>query len=761
MAKKEVSFSINIDELDKQLAEQREEDPQDANPLSVRSTVFTLGKDPRVGMRQQISAPDLFLLEILKDRMDNPYIQLNWRVLRSNIDSGRIIGFNIYRRRMPDEDSISFKGPLNFSRASFDKLARGNKKVGKFSAERKAVYNIKRGSIPLDILNPNLARIRNYQESQSFGMDVKDDSPSYSEGEFERFFNRRRFQKIGYVDYTKFSAEEKNKFLLIKDRNFVDISFKDKSVGFSETFEYYVDAVSKELEDVPRSNVVSVTVEDTSNINPPRTIIAKQISETQIQLSITFESGDKVAKVMVYRKSDDEVFFDKLVETENITDTVNIVDEDIRYTKSYTYRVFAQSVHGTISEPKEVTIYSSVQKITPESRSNNLKIPIVSAVQDQNSDYVKITIYPNDPSISYYELKRRDLSIFEKKFSVPSKLETNYGDTGWTVNKFFVERSREPLAETSQEDTSPLKTKTVTQEISFIDNTVSKDHIYQYRVRGYDLFGNASSYGFALVKVVGKKSIRTPVNIRSDILRGFPFRVKILWDDDNLAVQNTEEELFAGDSPLEKQPNKVLYKVQRRKLGEIVYESFPLTANNFIIDEVSCVDAVAFSGKKIEDTYTRVDNSQPQDEKMNVKDDIRRAFKLPNFMKENDIYFYRIIAASQNGEESNASEEFQISSLADLSDPLGFSAEVVNSKVKPLTVKLDWEVDVEKAKPDYWTIERKFESENDSFVVIGKAYLDSEFFDRNVELNNTYIYRIKAFDAIGRESAYFETRLTL
>ena len=134
---------------------------------------------------------------------------------------------------------------------------------------------------------------------------------------------------------------------------------------------------------------------------------------------------------------------------------------------------------------------------------------------------------------------------------------------------------------------------------------------------------------------------------------------------------------------------------------------------------------------------------------------------MPNFLKENEIYFYRIVAISDVGEESNATEEFKVFAIADLSDPINFSIEVLNTKVKPIIAKVSWDVEGNKSIPDYWTIERKFESQNDSFAIIGKAYVRTDFFDRNLSSGNTYIYRIKSFDAIGRESAYFETRLTI
>lgn len=758
---KEISISVDLEELEKQLRERREtEDFSETKSFNVRSTVFTLGQDPRIATKKNVASPDLYLIEILKDRLDNPYIQLNWRVDRADIDSGEVIGFNVYRRRLSDTEESSFKGVLTYSVADFNMISIGNKRLGRFSIDKKGIPNIRRGSIPLEILNPNLSFIR---EQESIDLFRDPDKEVSLEESFERFFSTVKFDKIAYIDYSQFLAEEKKKFFFVQDRNIVNLSYKDRKVGFSETFQYYIECVTKELGAVPSSDTITVTVEDNDMVRAPSFLRLRQLNEREVQLSITIDPRDKISKVLIYRRSDEEVFFDRIATLDNTNNLLNIVDSDIKYGRSYVYRVFVLNIHGMLSEPAEIQTVSSVQKITPQSRSVNLKIPVVSAVQDQNSDYIRITISSNDPLISYYKLERRDLTINERRFSVPSKLETNYGAAGWTSNAFFVRRERQGTRQNRRrEGTSSFKTKTTLKEIVFIDDTISLDHLYQYRVRGYDLFGNPSSYAFSLVRSTGKKSLRTPFNIRTEILRGHPFRLKLSWDDDNLSTLRTPEELFAGESTVEKKSNKILYKVERRSLSENVYETFPLTANKFLIDEVSAVDAVTFEGKLIDDTFTRLpNNSFEEDENLKIKDEFKRAFKLPFFLKENEIYFYRITAISETGEESNASEEFQISSLADLCDPINFRATVLNTKIRPLLVRLSWEVDSLKARPDYWVIERKIDVPADSFSVIGTAYIESQFFDRNLEIGNTYVYRIKSFDVVGRESNYFETRLTL
>jgi len=99
--------------------------------------------------------------------------------------------------------------------------------------------------------------------------------------------------------------------------------------------------------------------------------------------------------------------------------------------------------------------------------------------------------------------------------------------------------------------------------------------------------------------------------------------------------------------------------------------------------------------------------------------------------------------------------------LPEISEPVNLKAEILNKKIKPTSVRLSWTIDKEKAAPDHWTIERKFDVDNDTFEVIGKSYIEPQFFDRDVEIGNSYIYRIKSIDTLGRESDFFEARLNV
>lgn len=751
---KEIAVNVDLEELDKQLRARREEAALSGS--YVRSTVFSLGSDPRVSTKRQVATPDFTLVEILKDNQQNCFLNLKWSIAREDVDSGGILGFNVYRRTLEDEEQVSFKGVPQLTSVTYDKLTKKSKKYGKYSSDKKAIYKIKKGIIPQSILNPSNENIKSFEESRSFLTDLNEDSPSYTEGQFQRFIAKRKFKKIAYIDYNRFIEDSKKKFLFVKNRDYVDINHEDKSVGLGETVEYYISAVTKDGGLEVSSDTIKVTVLGDEYVSKPTSVVAKQGGENQLYISVLLDSPDKLDRVYIFRRSEDEVFFDHLIDTEITSEKVRILDESVSYGKKYFYRIFVRSIYGYFSDPYEFSTFISVQNSTPSSRSNSLKIPVITAIQDQNSDFIKLTVYPNDPNVSYYEITRRDLTIKEKKFSVPSKDFTNYGGTGWETNTFFVSKNREIIS-----TSNPFKTRASYEEIVFLDNLVENGHIYQYRVRGYDVFGNGSSYAFSMTKAEGKKSIRSPINLKSEVLRGNPFRMKLSWNDDNLSSLNTAEELMSGSSTIERKENKVVYLIERRKNGEVFYKTFPYTANKFIIDEVSTPDAVTFEGKNIDDNNVPLSNSLLIEENTRLKDETRRAFGMPDFLKENDIYYYRMTTISSTGARSNPTSEFKLSTLADISNPINIRASVLNTKVRPLCVGIFWEIDDLKATPDNWIIERKFDNENDSFAFIGKAYLEPEFFDRNVEVGNTYVYRVKSVDVLGRESAFFEVRLTI
>jgi len=399
MSIKEVGISVDLLRLEKDLAEKQSANLQQTGGSSVRTTVFTLGRDSNVGTKQQIGTPELTYIEILQDALMNPYVEVNWSVSRFDVDSGLIVGFNVFRRKLSQQESVATVPFGDLDRASFDRLARKNKKIGSFYEERKAMYNVRRGAVPLSIRNSNLEQTQLQGTTALFKRVGSGDVPGIAPAELERFLLARTFTKVAYIDYSKFLSEQKRKMVFIKNRDFAELLFRDKSVVYGDTYEYYVVSVTKEIGDGPRSNSATVTIENTNQIGPPSQLKVKQVSESQVKLSISCNPKDSIIRAFIFRRKQDDLVFEFLIDAPNITDYICIIDEDVRYGKHYVYRVFLQNVYGVISEPGEITFASTVQRFTPESRSNTLAIPFVLASQDQSSQYVRIVIPPNDALI--------------------------------------------------------------------------------------------------------------------------------------------------------------------------------------------------------------------------------------------------------------------------------------------------------------------------------------------------------------------------
>ena len=146
------TFSLDIVKLSEVIKKSQFEKKQPADS-SVRSTIFSLGSDARVGSLQ-LTTPDLFLAELLKDALNQLFIRIHWKIPRFDIDSGKIIGFNVYRKK-----NKTFSDE-KLSQNQFGKLTSNLKRNGNFSETQKGVNNVKKGKISLENLNPNLATQR-------------------------------------------------------------------------------------------------------------------------------------------------------------------------------------------------------------------------------------------------------------------------------------------------------------------------------------------------------------------------------------------------------------------------------------------------------------------------------------------------------------------------------------------------------------------------------------------------------------------------
>lgn len=112
----EASIVIDLEELEKQIEEQRQQDELLYNDTSIlRTSTFTLGLDPQVS-NESVSAPELTTIDIMKDGLANPFVQINWQIKRELLDSSRISLFRVFRRKIKSSDALRITNGVSYSR---------------------------------------------------------------------------------------------------------------------------------------------------------------------------------------------------------------------------------------------------------------------------------------------------------------------------------------------------------------------------------------------------------------------------------------------------------------------------------------------------------------------------------------------------------------------------------------------------------------------------------------------------------------------
>lgn len=726
-------FEIDIESLQNQIQQQRLENQSDSdNDFSFRTSIFTLGTDTRV-QQAQTYQPTLSKIDILVDGANYPYLQLNFQIDRKAVDSGKIVAFRVYRRKLtPEEASVYKTLSYEITESAFQKLTQRAKKVGKFSEEKKAVEKTKKNTIPNSVIkNPFITRTSfssNPNSKESISYTVSSDTPN---------LNSYDFTLLGSVVYTSFLKSISTKFVVSRNLNVAELYYRDTSVLLGEAYEYYIESVSSDLGGSTKSNTIALVVELNYNVSPPTTFYLKKIKENEIEASLTFNESDLAENILIYRKSSQELNYSYAAKLNISGLSAKFIDKDIKYGLNYSYRVFSENIFGRISEPIEASIDATISGITAKSQENVLKSAVLSAVQDQNSDSIKLSIFPNDPKIKYYEITRKNLSLKERKFSVPGKDTTNYGGNGWENNKFFV-KLKQNLVSVSETDFS---TNVSFEQIDFIDDKVQFGHIYQYRAQGFDLFGNSGGCAFKIVRSSNKKNLRTPINLKFEKLRDYPHRLKIAWDDDNI-----EQNKFISNLS-DSSKNNLFYELQRRKIDEDTYQIFPLTKNRYIIDEVPSTDYVSFDGTLLGSSASvQVTAAE-------------RPSDFPKFLKPNDVYFYRV-ASRTDTDNSNFSNEKEYITFTSLESVINPKVLIINSKVDPFFCEISWEYDSNKTYPDNFVIERKVDAVNDIYRIIGKSYINNRFYDYSIKRGYSYIYRITAYGPTGLSSPSVEVKIS-
>lgn len=682
----------------------------------IKGTIFSVGSSPQISSGFNNFSANIFDANVLLDGLFNPYVSFRWTVDRFFAENGKILGFNVYRRK---KNIISKQ--LNSSLQdifSFDKISFGCKRAGKFSEQKKPIFNIERSLISKTYLNPQLdemesnARSR-FLASQDFG-EQRDTSSQTS------LPSDKEFKKIAFIDFSKNIEQQKNKQVFVSNKDSIEFFYEDETVGYGQIFEYFVTAILKDSEESPTSNVITVIIKNSFPISKPLSLEVKKIDENKNKLLIKINPKDYVANVLIYKKKEGEPSYKKIAVLQNNGNFVEYLDENVDNSISYYYRVFLINIHEIISEPEQIFVTPYTKSQDRPGKNNTLKQPSFSVSQDQLSNYIRISISTNDPNICYYELTRRDLTIFEKRFTSPALLNNNYGKNyGWESNRFYVKRNLyNGLAQTIKQEfiTDDTFNKTINEyadSIEFIDKTIDLEHFYQYRIIGYDVHGNRSSAMFQTIFASPPKSIRAPINLRYEVIQNYPLKLKILWDDDNSFKKKGIEDFN--------------YFLERKASDEKFYYSFFGTKEEFWVDEV-------------------------QDQ------NIKRANDEPPYLELGKTYQYRVKIVRQDGQQSNFSKELKAQLLSGFVGSLQLVPQYDKNTFQR-QIKLVWNPVKFVDFVDYFEIQRREGSGLSSFKVIGKVYLQSEYTDTSISLNTNYVYRVRLVDIYGNKSLYSDVSI--
>jgi hypothetical protein len=589
--------------------------------------------------------------------------------------------------------------------------------------------------------------------------------------------NKLAFQQICSI------SMDKLKYKRVGD--LIEIEIDDSTVMFGKGYKYFAVTVNNDMKQSSRSQVVSVVIEGLRIPERPLSVVQ---TNDQKSVALNISVGDQlVEKFEVYRKENtvdrktttssttinDKIGFSSVKYDRTISDNNYLligecpnglktggqfIDKEVIPGREYSYRVYSVDIFGNKSEsPVEITSYIP----DLEQQFVNLKAPSLLSEVDSKTLRVKLSFQCDDPNIRMLQIERRDLTIGQELFTVPTNPPRSIlGGTRLKGRKYLEgERMYDKDPEKSWNGVI-IPTHGIKQELK--DTTAVPDHIYQYRIFGVDAYGNRSSYSITPPMLVVRRAfINEPksVTVTMDLTQGSE-NIKISWIDGN--IDKPAEDLLGDQNDLEATSVRTLYQVQRLKNGESKWLNFPLMTGTLLIDKMKGVET---------------------DTAPNYR---------PPYPEYNQTYLYRVQAVQVGGFISNFSKQIKVFTGKGMTQPINFKLLTPSVQTRPFYVMLNWDTHSTSGVVDYWEIERaevnnyaasKLNYNNPAefkdivYKPFRKVYLESSrfvskvmasekstnssvivgnhhFADTQVDFGNSYFYRIKAVSPEGTSSKW-------
>lgn len=593
--------------------------------------------------------------------------------------------------------------------------------------------------------------------------------------------NKQGFVEIGFISPDKLASHTVG--------DVTEYFFEDQSVSYGRTYRYFLVSVDRNMNESVRSRIVEVAVDGLRVPERPRRVSVQVINSF---VSMTIQVDDQlVEKFEIYRKTDDpglaEVteiavrtvlpetgFASDLVTNERLPNALLHIGEvlnafgkgggtfrDLRVLpgRNYTYRIYSVDIFGNKSEsPYEVDVFVP----DPSSKIVDLRRPTIVAEVDSKTNKCRITFAADDSRVVGLFLARRDLTIRQKAFTPPGEvnhLKMGNGSAaggGRTFEDVHLNDQNRDVAWNGYFENNG-------EQRVFVDDVVSLDHVYQYRIFGVDRFGNRTSAAISRpVFITRRPFINSPLDLKISVVTGSDQAVsgvQLSWADGNIDISS--EDRVGNREDLENSFVRTLFQVERRRAGEERWLEFPMVETRTMFDPI---------------------------ESSGQNPDFR-----PAFVKLNESYVYRVQAYQTGNFISNFSFPIAVFVGAPTLPPVNFQVKPADTKVRPFYVMLNWDTDPNSGIIDKWEIERaevnniaaaRINSRNPTemaeliFTPFRTIYKESSrfrsaaqdaaltdrtnptivgehhFMDNAVTFGNSYFYRIRSVGTNGDRSAF-------
>jgi len=543
----------------------------------------------------------------------------------------------------------------------------------------------------------------------------------------------------------------------------VEFSYVDRSVLRGSRYVYYVVLVDRQMRESKRSEMVTVLVDNLRSPATPEILLANDGRRVYVQ---AISSDQFTEKFEIYRRQHDTFSKDphqllaisgqsgSLLSLVTRTPTragwvqvgevlasqdqrASFSDGKVVPGATYDYRIYAVNCFGNkSSSPAESTIEVRTGK-------NPLSIGslIISADIDQRTKKTVVNVYVDDPTVRAIFIARRDVTIREQAFKdphTPDRPRVNAKDS-----KRY--RNSDPVLFDQRAGWNGHIQLNGTGSVTFKDNTVRFDHSYQYRAYGVDSRGILTPYAFSETVFVSRKPlVNSPAEFAVVLSNE---GVNLSWKGSNLLFSSTD--LLGSRNSLEDSSAREIYEVQRREIGGVKWDTFPM------MEATSFVDPII---------------------------DVTPAEIRPNYPKIGRTYLYRVATLQSGNFYSNFTPPVAVTIGEGVDLPTALVVRCSDTRVRPMYTVVNWS---SQGTVDHWVIDRAAvnnlasarlsnidaisgldfanialvtpessrassrgmdgERERDPDLFVGDRF----FIDHDVEIGNTYFYRLRAVSVTG------------